>query len=74
MMIQPEGVQNLDGFDRVEAYQGSYADCTVFVKAPVYLQELRVHYLKELREDWHYIGKYKDEEHDVAYAHFKRKQ
>lgn len=72
-MESPEGVEDLASVESVEEYQGSYADFSAILNRPN-AQEVRVHYLKNLREDWHWKGSHTNEKHDNGHVQFKRKQ
>lgn len=71
-MKNPEGVEDLDSVKSVEEYQGSYADFSAILNRPN-TQQVRVHWLKNLREEWEWMGSHTDEKHDNGHVQFKRR-
>lgn len=51
--IQP--IDNKDGVDKVIEYQSPYADLSVLLSEEGRTQEIRVYYLKHLRDDWEWV-------------------
>jgi hypothetical protein len=71
-MEQPEGVEDLDSVDRVVEYQTSYADFSAILNRASHM-EVRVHYLKNLRDDWKMVDYYENKRHRSGHVLFKRK-
>lgn len=71
-MNEPKGIEDLASVEEVVAYRGSYADYSAILNRAS-AQEVRVHWLENLRDDWHWKGSHTDEKHDNGHVQFKRK-
>lgn len=58
--------------DEVVEYQGGYADYTAILNE-ANKQEVRVYFLKHLRDEWEWKGDHISEKHDNGHVQFVRK-
>jgi len=61
-----------DGVSEITPYKGSYADFSIIMRRPM-KTEIRVYYLRNLREDWEWVEDRYDEEHGNGFILLKRR-
>ena len=49
------GMDSISGVDEIVEYQGNYGDFSLLLDHKNTIGEVRVHYLKNLREDWEWV-------------------
>lgn len=72
-MKKPEGLADLDAVERVVQYQGAFGDWSAILNGGR-KQAVRVHYLKNLREEWKWVDDNQSEDEGVGYVILKRRK
>jgi hypothetical protein len=71
-MTQPEGLEDLRTVEEVVEYQTGYADYSAILNEADHT-EVRVHWLKNLRNEWKLVDYHVSEDHDNGHVQFERK-